>query len=149
MGRLICLLIFLSLCAFHLTAFSHSQDKKLFQELFEQWTTAFNHKNLAKSCDLFSKRVTADYRGTGKKNYFTICHGFEKIFAEKNKRYLYHFTLHDVFRSGNLATVRITWYLKVYENNKQITQVQDEGIDVLLRSKQGKWQIINYLAYPV
>ncbi len=122
-------------------------DKAVFEELFNRWTHAFNVKNLTGSCSLFSKSAIAKYRGVAEKNYDAICGGFEKIFKEKDKKYQYSFELHNVYREGNLAVVRITWYLQESENGRYKSVTQDEGIDVLQRDDEGQWKIVNYLAF--
>lgn len=126
------------------------KEKAVFHDLFENWTKGFNNKDLTVSCALFSKSVIADYRGVPQKNYDDICNGFQKIFKDPNRKYQYRFKLHDVYHSGDLAAVRITWYLVVeeQENNKKVTHtIQDEGLDVLEKNKDGKWQIVNYIGY--
>ncbi len=123
-------------------------DKVIFEQLFNQWTEAFNQKDLGGACSLFAKTVKAKYRGLPQKNFDDICNGFAKIFNEKNKNYSYSFELQDVYRQGDLAVVRITWYLQIKENDMNKSIIQDEGFDVLEKNKKGEWQIVNYLAFP-
>lgn len=139
------LTIFLSSNSYAAT--NHSPQP--FQKLFEQWTQGFNQKNLATSCGLFSTALSANYQGIPPKNYTNVCNGFKKIFQEKNRDYHYHFKINDVYQTQQLAAVRITWYLDIYENKKLISTIQDEGLDVLEQDMNGTWRIINYLAYPV
>jgi len=135
-----------------ITAKAHANQAKndtvIFQQLFSDWTEAFNQKDLSRSCALFSKKVVANYQGVPEKNYSSICDGFKKIFEEKDKRYQYRFKLHHVYRSNTLAAVRITWYLNISENDKPISEVQDEGIDIFEKNEQGQWEIVNYIAFP-
>lgn len=131
------------------TAHAQSNDDILFDKLFKDWTEAFNQKNVVQSCALFSKSVVADYQGVPQKNYQSICDGFKTIFKDKNRVYHYQYKIHQVNRSDNLATVRITWYLYLTENGKTKMISQDEGIDVLKKNSQDDWKIINYVAYPV
>ncbi len=149
MYRLINSILFILLLSLtsSLYAVQTKNDISTFEELFSNWTYSFNHKDISKTCGLFSTNVIANYQGIPQKNYSSICNGFRKIFKEKHRKYQYKFKLHNIYHSQNLAAVRITWYLYVYENNKQISVTQDEGIDILEKNKQGKWQIINYLAY--
>lgn len=125
------------------------KDRAEFTQVFTRWTNAFNRREEAASCGLFSPRVVANYRGVPQKNYTSICDGFKKIFQDKNKNYHYRFVLHDIYRAGDLAAVRITWYLQVNEDGKAVSSTQDEGIDVLEKSPTGKWEIVNYLAYAL
>src|SRR5688572_11663545 len=113
-----------------------------FQTLFADWSAAFNQKELEKPCQLFSKNVTATYQNYPLKTYSTICDGFKKIFADSQKEYHYNFKIHQTYEDNNLAAVRITWYLQVYSNGKLIDKVQDEGLDVLQKDKNGDWKIV-------
>lgn len=116
------------------------------EKTFTDWTQAFNQKNLPGTCRLFSKNVTANYQGTPAKNYDILCSGFKKVFAE-SQQYQYQFKIHDIYRAENLAAVRITWYLKISDHGKVISETQDEGLDVLQRQND-EWKIVNYIGYP-
>jgi ketosteroid isomerase-like protein len=130
------------------SATQKTADAKLFQEIFSTWTSAFNRKDLDTSCGLFAKNVSAHYQGTPPKTYTSICNGFKKIFQEP-RHYEYRFELHDIYRENNLAAVRVTWHLRITEQDKLISEVQDEGLDIFQRNEKGEWKIVNYLGYPV
>jgi uncharacterized protein (TIGR02246 family) len=122
-------------------------DSAMFERLFQNWTNAFNRKDLAGTCNFFSKDVVADYRGVPHKNYKSICDSFKKTFAENDRRYKYRFKLHEIYRSGNLAAVRVTWYLSISKDGKPISETTDQGLDVFRKEKDGTWRIVNYLGY--
>lgn len=152
MNRFISSLLFL-LIVFsgfsNLYAANENNDFALFEKIFTDWTVAFNQKKLAPTCALFSKSLIANYQAAPQKNYTSICEGFKKIFREPEKSYQYHFKLNQVYRSGNLAAARITWYLQVYEHEKLISEIQDEGLDVFLKDSHNQWKIVNFVGYPV
>ena len=127
---------------------SCSNNSEQFNYLFQSWTDAFNKKQLSQTCALFSKNVTALYQGIPSKDYSSICNGFKKIFNQKKMKYQYDFKIHRIYCEARLAVVRITWYLKIFDQKKLVNVVQDEGMDVLTKDK-GHWQIINYIAFPV
>lgn len=141
----ICLFMFSPL----MLANQPSQDYTQFHDIFAKWTEAFNAKKLKDTCALFSPKVKADYQGVPSKNYTAICDGFKTTFADSIHEYHYRFKINDVYHAGNLAVVRITWYLDTYANHQRINVTRDEGIDVLQKTADGKWQIVNYLAYEV
>jgi ketosteroid isomerase-like protein len=130
-----------------LCAQANKGDYQRFNQIFEDWTAAFNRRDLSKSCALFSKSVTANYQGAPRKTYSSLCGGFQKIFGDARRRYRYRFKLQSVYRSGDLAVARITWYLSVYENNRRVSLTEDKGLDVFQKSPQGDWEIVYYLAY--
>lgn len=142
---IVILLLIFSKCSFAVP----TENELLFQRIFTAWTNAFNHKELSASCDLFAKEVIADYRGVPQKNYAAICDGFKKIFSDKDRQYQYRFKLHRIYRWGDLATTRITWYLSIFEKGKLVSSMQDEGIDVFVKNKLGEWEIVNYIGYGV
>ncbi|MCC5015227.1 MULTISPECIES: hypothetical protein [unclassified Legionella] len=142
------LLVSLALLCSQVAFGAISEDRVFFKKLFTNWTTAFNNRELAKSCNLFSVHIVADYRGISRKNYTNICNGFKKIFADDTRKYHYSFKLHEIYRSEFLAAVRITWYLEIANKNGGVIHVQDEGLDILEKNSKGEWKIINYLSYP-
>lgn len=144
---LIILLLTTGIMASNLTAALVKEDLPVFESLFTEWTEAFNRQDLAQTCGLFSKDLIANYQGIPTKNYSSMCKNFEKIFAEKNPRYQYHFKIQNVYQASDLAVVRITWYLHKYQNGQEVSMSQDEGLDVLKKDAQGQWKIVNYLAY--
>ena len=129
------------------TPSSQSKDKAELEKVIKDWTTGFNKKDLNASCALFSKSVVADYRGYKERDYKAICSEFKKIFANKNMRYEYRYKIHNIHRYGNLAAIRITWYLHVFKDGKEVSAVQDEGMDILEKDDNDQWKIINYIAY--
>lgn len=124
-----------------------SADMKLFDGIFANWTAAFNRKDLAGSSDLFSKDVTADYQGVPQKNYESLRAGFKKFFADEQRQYSYRYKVHNVYREGDLAAVRITWYLTTSEHDKPPSITEDQGMDVFRRESDGRWRIVNYIAH--
>lgn len=120
-----------------------------FQGIFTSWTQAFNQKEFPRVCDLFSKSITADYQGAPRKNYSSMCDGFRKIFQEKEMRYRNSFKIHQIYHANNLAAVRVTWYLDVYKKGVRISSIQEEGMDVFQKQADGKWRIVNFIAYPI
>ncbi|QBR85298.1 nuclear transport factor 2 family protein [Legionella israelensis] len=120
-----------------------------FEDIFDAWTKAFNQKKYPEVCELFSKKIKADYQGVPRKNYSTICKGFQKIFQETEMTYQNQFKIHEVYQSNNLAAVRITWYLSVYKKGVHQYSIQEEGLDIFQKDDNNKWKIVNYIAYPV
>lgn len=148
MCHFIRIVLFFVLLSSHILATAQPSDREIFDTIFKAWTSSFNQRDLTGTCNLFAKSLVADYQGTPQKNYVSICQGFEKIFKETDTHYYYRYQLRDVYRSGDLAAVRITWYLSAIKNNKKLPDVQDEGIDIF-KKQNGKWEIINYIGYPV
>lgn len=128
---------------------TNTPDWQLFDKIFSDWSAAFDRKDLDTCCALFSKAVVADYQGAVQKNYASLCDGFKKLFDNNKQHFQYSYTLHDVYRSGDLAALRVTWNLKVQEGNQNIATTTDEGIDIFEKDPTGKWVIVNYIGYEV
>ena len=128
---------------------SDAEDLAAFQALFRTWTKAFNEKKFPEVCNLFSRSLIADYQGAPTKDYATICNGFERIFKQTGIAYHNDFKIHRIYRSNDQAAVRITWYLDVYKEGAHLSSIQEEGLDVFQQQESGKWEIVNFIAYPV
>jgi ketosteroid isomerase-like protein len=159
------------------------EDKLIFEKLFSEWANAFDKKDLAKVCALFSKDIVATYYvspekekgqaissivdddktnknkplssvkqhpakgGVLQKDYAGLCNGFKKLLSEENKHYQYRFEIHQVYRSLDLAVVRITWYLTIDEPGKKTALIQDEGLDILQQDGDKHWKIVNFMGF--
>lgn len=143
-------ILLLTLFLFSGTGYANTtQDQITFNKLFSAWTLAFNQKKHHEVCQLFSKSLTSDYQGAPHKHYTKLCDDLKKILSDNELRYHNRFKIHQIYRSNDLAAVRITWYLDVYKNGKHLSTTQEEGLDILNKEANGKWQIVNFLAYPV
>ncbi len=142
------LLVFTFVTPLHmaLPAEAAESDAQMFDRLFANWTRSFNHKEMAGSTSLFSKECIATMPDAPHKDYDAICDGFKKIFASKTDGLQYRYTIHKIFRSGDLATVRITWYSSTYKQGKFLATSTEQGLDVFKREKDG-WKIVNFIAY--
>lgn len=129
-------------------AAADNADKLMFEKIFSSWSNAFNHKDLAATCGLFAKNISANYQGAPVKNYDVLCGGFKFVFS-KPQEYQYSYKINQVYRSDKLAAVRITWYLRISQHGKVISSGQDEGLDIFEQNSHGDWKIVNYLGYPV
>lgn len=143
------IIIFLINIFFSVSYASSENNTEIFEAVFKNWTQSFNQREYPKVCDLFSERLASNYQGSKQKNFESTCEGFKKIFLEKNKRYHNDYQLHQVFMSGSLAVVRVTWYLKIFNHGKCESFTQEEGIDIFEKQKNGDWKIVNFIAYPI
>jgi len=122
-------------------------DRKSFDKLYSDWTMAFNKKDMVGTMRIFAPTCVASLPDATHKTYAQIDRGFKKLFADKEKSYRYTYDVHDIYHSGDLAAVRITWHLTVTEKGKIADTTNEHGLDVLQRDKQGAWQIVNWVAF--
>jgi len=126
---------------------SLTSDAKSFDKLYADWTKSFNQKDMVGTMSIFAPVCEAALPDANHKTYDQIEAGFKKLFADKSKSFKYTYDVLHIWRSGDLAAVRITWHLSTYENGKLIDKNDELGMDVLKRNKQGTWQIVNWVAF--
>ncbi len=138
----------LTLAATHAAAAGQHSDELMFEKIYSSWTHSYDQKDLPATCSLFSRHITANYQGISEINYTSLCNAFKKTFKDP-REYQYTFKIKQVHRTGPLAAVRVTWYLRISEHGKFISESRDEGLDIFQKDAKGHWKIINYLGYPV
>jgi ketosteroid isomerase-like protein len=124
----------------------YAADKDDFAKLYDDWTAAFNERDGNRICDIFAKKVVADFAGIPSKTYPTICASLKSMLQEPDRRYHYRYEFRNIYRSGNLAAIRLTWFFTTIENGRKSLQIE-QGLDVLERNKAGKWEIVNWISY--
>jgi len=113
-----------------------------------QWTADFNARNTQQICDLFTPDLRYNYRGQPERGYRDICDLLQKSLSDPTKHYSYSPEIKEIFVSGDLAVVRLTWTLTVTSEGQAGAMISKEpGLDVFRREPDGRWKIIRYLAY--
>ncbi len=126
---------------------SDDSDFKVIEKRFADWTEAFNRRDLDGSCALFSKEIRADHQGVPTENWQTMRVRFEKLFADKSRDYKYRFKLLNVYRSGDLAVGRITWYLTAFKDGKASPEEETQSMDIFKPNKDGVWEMIDFVSF--
>jgi uncharacterized protein (TIGR02246 family) len=122
-------------------------DFKMIEQRFADWTEAFNRRDLEGSCALFSKDIRADHQGVPTENWQSMRARFEKLFADKSRQYKYRFKLLNVYRSGDLAVGRITWYLTMITDGKPSLEEETQSMDIFRPNKDGVWEMIDFVSF--
>lgn len=122
-------------------------DFKVIEKRFADWTEAFNRRDLDGSCALFAKNIRADHQGVPTENWQTMRARFQKLFADKSLQYKYRFKLINVYRSGDLAVGRITWYLTVTKDGKPFLEEETQSMDVFKLNKEGVWEMVDFVSF--
>lgn len=114
-----------------------------------KWTTDFNARNMGEVCDLFAPDLRYDFQGFPERGYDDICKLLRASLSDTSKRFTYlPPSIKEIFVSGDLAVVRLTWTLKVRSEGApgDVTS-RDLGLDVFRRQPDGRWKIIRYIAF--
>ncbi len=124
-----------------------TEDFKAIERRFADWTEAFNRRDLDGSCALFSKSIRADHQGVPTEDWPTMRARFQKLFADTSREYKYSFKLINVYRSGDLAVGRITWYLTVTKDGKPLFEEETQSMDVFKPNKDGVWEMVDFVSF--
>lgn len=119
--------------------------------LLQQWPKDFNERKVAEVCSLFGPDLVASYPGTIDRNYEQMCRHLSETLTSKKTIYRYAApNIEDIKVDGNLATVRLIWTLTVLDKDQKFVQkIEEKGLDVFSRQKDGKWKIAVSFAYPL
>jgi steroid delta-isomerase len=116
----------------------------------DNWTKAFNSRDVGHVCDLFAGDLVAVYQGQPERNYDAICTLLSNSLRDREKSYHYSLDLKEILVSGDLGAVRLVWTLTVAREDGGVIETIDEpGIDVFRRQPDGVWKIARYLAFPI
>jgi uncharacterized protein (TIGR02246 family) len=116
----------------------------------DNWTKAFNSRDVGHVCDLFARDLVAVYQGQPERNYDAICALLLNSLRDREKSYHYGLDLKEILVSGDLGAVRLVWTLTVARKDGGVIQtVEEPGIDIFQRQPDGAWKIARYLAFPI
>jgi uncharacterized protein (TIGR02246 family) len=117
----------------------------------DNWTKAFNSRDVGHVCDLFARDLVAIYQGQPERNYQAICELLSNSLRDREKSYRYTLDLKEILVSGDLAAVRLVWALTVArkDGGGVIETIEEPGIDIFQRQPDGTWRIARYLAFPI
>jgi ketosteroid isomerase-like protein len=114
----------------------------------EQWRADFNARRATRICDLFAPSLRYDFQGLPEQNYTLLCDRLHRTLADRSKTFQYGLSIKEVIASGSLAVVRLTWASTVIASDGRSATNDEIGLDVFQRQRDGRWQIIRYMAYP-
>ena len=73
-----------------------------------------------------------------------------KSLRDQEKSYHYSLDLKEILVSGDLAAVRLVWTLTVARKEGGVIEtIEEPGIDIFRRQRDGSWKIARYLAFPI
>ena len=111
------------------------------------WTDEFNARDTAAVCGLFASGLRYDVQGLPEQNYADMCNRLHRALTGTEVRYHYDLHIKEIIVSGDLAVVRLVWYLTVSRPGVPDVVRQEEGMDIFRRQDDGGWKIIRYMSY--
>ncbi|MCK0209672.1 nuclear transport factor 2 family protein [Starkeya koreensis] len=127
-----------------LVAFPARADEAAIRARLDAWTRAFNARDKAAACELFSRNLISEYRGQGEAGYEDRCALIGKALDDPARRFRYSTDIKEIIVAGDLAVVRLTWRLTVTPGD--VTSVEP-GMDIFRKEDDGVWRIVRYIAY--
>jgi steroid delta-isomerase len=117
-----------------------------------QWTEDFNAGRADKVCDLFARKLRADFRGVPERGYRAQCDLLQRALADPTRRFSYALSIKDIQVWGDTAVVRLDWTLTVRprqggSGGAAESVTREPGLDVFRRGPDGRWRIVRYMAF--
>lgn len=124
-----------------------AEDIEAIRERLLEWREAFNARDAVGACDLFSPDLTYAVPGIPQGNYETMCGNFKTLFEKPGPKLAYSEpAIHEIFFSGDIGVVRLTWTLTTEADGKHETSTE-EGLDIFRRQPDGEWSIARFVAF--
>jgi steroid delta-isomerase len=111
-----------------------------------RWTADFNARDSSRVCDLFAPDLRYDFRGFPERDYAALCALLGRALSDTTKKFEYAPDIKEVIVSGDLAVVRLVWWVKLTSEGKTV-ETKEPGLDVFRKQPDGKWRIVRYIAY--
>jgi ketosteroid isomerase-like protein len=111
-----------------------------------QWTIAFNNRDVAHVCDIFSTSVIATVPDAPQRRWAQVCDNLFGVLSKSDRRLHYASTIHEIIVSGNYAIVRLDWTLRVTQNGRTSSALE-HGMDLFEKDRSGTWSIVRFLAF--
>ncbi len=121
-------------------------DKAAIMARLQAWTDAFNARDAARTCDLFSKDLVSTMRGRADEGREAVCRRIGAALADHMTKLTYAPDIEEIMVSGDLAVVRLVWSVTLQRGPKPATS-KEPGVDIFQREADGQWRIVRFLAF--
>ena len=124
-------------------------DKAAITERLQRWTTAFNARDAAGTCDLFAPDLVATVPEGLAGSRETLCSRLDALLAKPGLELHYdNPDIREIIVSGNLAVVRLFWTLTARMAAEQDTTTE-AGMDIFRRQPNGVWSIVRFISFTI
>ncbi len=123
-------------------------DKAAIIARLEHWASAFNQRDVAGVCDLFSRNLISTVPGALAAGHDTVCSRLTRLLEEPGQSLRYRPDIKEIIVSGNLAMVRLFWTLTTVKDGRS-EQSLEAGMDLFERQADGRWSIIRFVAFSI
>ena len=123
-------------------------DKAMISSRLQHWVSAFNHRDVAGTCDIFARDLISTTPGSLETGHDAVCARLAAQLAKPNKPMQYALSIQEILVSGDLAVARLLWTLSV-KQGKHLKTSQEAGMDLFQKQPDGTWSIIRFMAFPM
>lgn len=124
-----------------------ASDKAAITGRLQRWTAAFNARDAAGVCDLFTPDLVSTVPGALDGSRDALCARLDALLAKPGLRLHYdNPNIREIIVSGNLAVVRLFWTL-TGRNGAEQDVTTEAGMDIFKRQPDGKWSIARFISF--
>ena len=110
------------------------------------WAAAFNARDVAKTCDLFSADLVSTMSGRADEGRAAVCGRIAAALANQHVAIRNVPEIEEIIVRDDLAVVRLTWLVSTTRG--AVTDVSKErGMDIFRREADGQWRILRFVAF--
>ena len=121
-------------------------DKAAIAARLVAWTDAFNARDAARACDIFSADLVSTMRGRPDEGRAAVCRRIAAALGDRRLTMRYAPEIEEIIVSGDLAVVRLVWSVTVQRGPAPAVS-KEPGLDVFRREADGQWRIMRFLAF--
>jgi steroid delta-isomerase len=142
-------LLFLPLLLAALSAHAEEAEAAV-RGALARWTKAFNTGDRDGVCDLFAPDLRATNRGSGDRDFDSLCAQLRRVLADPDRRYRYDADIKEVLTSSDFVVVRLDWTLEIRDSEGALLETgREAGMDVFRRQPDGAWRIARFIAFDM
>jgi len=123
-------------------------DQAAIEARLHTWAAAFNARDAAGTCAIFTLDLVASTPGIPDASHDTVCTRLAEALAQTNTKLHYQPNIHEILLSGDLAAVRLTWTLTTDRAGQRHIS-KEAGLDIFQRQADGQWAISRFMSHPL
>jgi steroid delta-isomerase len=121
-------------------------DKAAIAAQLTSWAAAFNVRDAAGACAIFSADLVSTMRGRPDEGRSAVCRRIASALVDRGMTMRYAPDVKEIIVSGDLAVVRLVWSVTIQRGASPAVS-KEPGLDVFRREPDGQWRIIRFLAF--
>ncbi|MFM0740878.1 nuclear transport factor 2 family protein [Paraburkholderia xenovorans] len=113
----------------------------------QRWTQAFNARDAAGVCDVFSPDLISTVPEALDGSRDALCGRLSAVLAKPELQLHYDSPdIREIIVSGDIAIVRLFWTLTAQKAGESSVSTE-AGMDIFKRQRDGKWSIARFISF--